>query len=130
MKLRMAALAFVLPLALMAAGEPAIFTADSDGKTLTLQVGERFDVTLPGNFTTGYSWEILQGLGGVVELAGKPSYRSDSKDKNRVGAGGTVTFHFKAAAAGTAELKLVYHQSWIRDEPPAKYFQLSVEVRE
>jgi inhibitor of cysteine peptidase len=127
---KLALLASVISLTLMAVEQPAQFAADADGKTITLRVGERFDVTLAGNLTTGFSWEVLGGLGGVIEQVGKPDYRPSSSDKNLVGAPGTVTFHFRAAAAGTAELKLVYHKNWEKDTPPAKTFHLTAEVRE
>jgi inhibitor of cysteine peptidase len=122
--------ALVLPLALVAVEQPAQFAADADGNTITLKVGERFDVTLAGNPSTGFSWEVIQGLGGVIEQVGKPDYRSSSSDKNVVGAPGTLTFHFRAAAKGSADLKLVYHRSWEKDTPPAKTFHLTAEVRE
>ena len=117
-----------LPLALLAASQSAQFNADSDGKTVAFKVGDRFDVSLAENATTGYSWEIVDGLDGVVKQLGEPEFRSDASDKHKVGVGGTVTYHFKAACAGTATLKLVYHRRWEKDKPPARTFQLAVTV--
>ena len=121
-------LLLLLPLALVAAEQPAQFNADSDGKTITLKVGDFFDITLPENASTGYSWEAIGGLGGVVEQLGKPDFHSNSSNKNLVGAGGTATYHFKAAGLGTTALKLVYHRSWEKDKQPAKTFQVTVVV--
>ena len=121
-------LLLLLPLVLVAAEQPTQFNADSDGKTITLKVGDPFDISLPGNASTGYSWQVIEGLGGVVEQLGKPDFHSNSSDPNLVGAGGTVTNHFKAAGPGTAQLKLIYHRSWEKDKPPAKTFQVTVVV--
>jgi inhibitor of cysteine peptidase len=121
-------LLLLLPLALVAAEQPAQVKADSDGKTITLKVGDHFDITLEENASTGYSWRVIEGLGGVVEQLGEPDFHSNSSDPNLVGAGGTVTYHFKAAGIGTTTLKLVYHRSWEKDKPPAKTFQVTVVV--
>lgn len=121
-------LLLLLPVALVAAEQPAQFNADSDGKTITLKVGDHFDITLQENASTGYGWEVIEGLGGLVEQLGKPDFHSNSSDKDLVGAGGPVTYHFKAAGSGTTTLKLAYHRSWEKDKPPAKTFQVTVEV--
>jgi inhibitor of cysteine peptidase len=128
MNRKLLVLALVLPLALLAADQPAQFNADSDGKTAVFKVGDRFDLTLPENATTGYAWEVVEGLGRAVRQLGEPEVRSNGSDDKRVGVGGTVTYHFKAVGAGTATLKLVYHRRWEKDKPPLKTFQLTVTV--
>ena len=128
MSWKLLVLALGLPLALSAADQSAQFNADSDGKTAVFKVGDRFDLTLPENATTGYGWEVVDGLGGVVRQLGEPKFRSNGPDTKRVGVGGTVTYHFKATGVGTTLLKLVYHRRWEKDKPPLKTFQLTVTV--
>jgi len=128
MKWKLLVLTLGLPLALLAADQPAQFNADSDGKSVILKPGDRFDLTLPENATTGYGWEVVEGLNGVIRQLGEPEFRSNRPDKHKVGVGGTVTYHFQATGAGTTLLKLVYHRRWEKDKPPVKTFQLTVTV--
>jgi len=117
-----------LPMALLAADQPAQLNADSDGKTTIFKVGDCFDLSLPENATTGYSWEIIEGLDGVIMQMGKPEFRSSGSDKHMAGAGGTVTYHFKAIGSGTVSLRLIYHRRWEKDKPALKTFHLAVTV--
>jgi inhibitor of cysteine peptidase len=128
MNWKLLVLAFGIPLALVASGQPAQFNADSNGKTVALKVGDRFDLTLDENATTGYSWEIVDGLDGVLKQLGDPEFHTERSDKHKVGVGGSVTYHFEAVGEGASTLKLVYHRRWEKDKPPVKIFQLTVTV--
>lgn len=115
-----------LGLSLAAADKPLQLSSDSDGKSIAVKVGVRFDLTLIENPSTGYAWEVTEGLGGTVKQSGKAEHHS--LNIGTVGGGGTVTFHFQAATAGATHLKLVYHRSFEKDKPPLKTFQLAVKV--
>jgi len=80
--------------------EATVYTADDDGTSIVLEPGESFSVVLPGNATTGYSWQV-EGIDAAILSAAEPVYVSDSE---LVGAGGVYTFTFTAAAAGETEL--------------------------
>nr|MBC7245253.1 protease inhibitor I42 family protein [Chloroflexota bacterium] len=96
------------------------------GSMLELRVGDKFDVVLDANPTTGYQWE-LAGEVRVVQQVGEPEFVPDS---NALGAGGKMTIHFQAVAAGEEWLRLVYHRSWEQRVAPAKTFELYILVKE
>jgi inhibitor of cysteine peptidase len=76
--------------------EATVYTADDDGTSIVLEPGESFSVVLPGNATTGYSWQV-EGIDAAILSAAEPV---DVSDSELVGAGGVYTFTFTAAAAG------------------------------
>ena len=103
--------------------EATVYTADDDGTSIVLEPGESFSVVLPGNATTGYSWQV-EGIDASILSAAEPVYVSDSE---LVGAGGVYTFTFTAAAAGETELRLVYLRPWEQVEP-LQTFTMTVTV--
>jgi inhibitor of cysteine peptidase len=103
--------------------EATVYTADDDGTSIALEPGASFSVVLPGNPTTGYSWEIA-GIDPAVLSAAEPVFVSDSE---LLGSGGVYTFTFTAAAAGETELRLVYLRPWEQAEP-LQTFTLEVTV--
>jgi len=103
--------------------EATVYTADDDGTSIVLEPGESFSVVLPGNATTGYSWQV-EGIDAAILSAAEPVYVSDSE---LVGAGGVYTFTFTAAAAGETQVRLVYLRPWEQVEP-AETFTMTVTV--
>ena len=117
----------VLLLTLAACGGPVAKLDQADnGTSLDLKTGETFTVSLEGNPTTGYSWEVAGIEPAVVALVGEPDYKSDS---NLIGSGGMFKFTFKAAAPGTSSVKLVYHRPWEEDVEPLEVFEVTVNVK-
>jgi len=87
--------------------------ADSGG-VRTVEVGDLLLVRLPGNPSTGYMWRVAEeSAPGVLELEGEP--RFDPEYPNVCGSPGTYTFRFRARAAGTTRLVLVYERTWEQD---------------
>ena len=107
-------------------GEAIRLDASADGTQMSLSVGDRLEVALAGNPTTGYSWEIASVDESVILADGEPSFRADS---NQVGAGGTMTLAFDAVGAGTTVLELVYQRPF-EDAPPAETFTVTLVVSE
>lgn len=96
------------------------------GQKAEIEAGEVFEVVLEGNPTTGYSWEA-QDLGtSLLVQQGETEFKADS---SAVGSGGRETLRFKALAAGTTTLKLVYHRSWEKDVPPLQSFEANITIR-
>ena len=118
----------LLCVTLGAADKSLQITSDYDGKTIALKVGDRFDLALDENPTTGYGWEVMEGLDCVIKKHGEPAFHSLQSNTGKVGGGGTITFHFTATGEGTAHLKLIYHRRWEKDKPPLKTFLLTVTV--
>jgi inhibitor of cysteine peptidase len=97
----------------------------ADHATIPLQVGQRVQIRLPGNPTTGFRWEVLPGFDPVLVQEGEPEYRAEG---SAPGSGGSFKFLFKAAAAGTTSLKLVYRRAFEPNVPPAQRFEVAVVV--
>jgi inhibitor of cysteine peptidase len=101
-------------------------TADN-GREIQLKKGQTLVVTLEGNPTTGYSWEVAEPLDGqVLRQAGEAEFKAESE---ALGAGGVQILRFEAANAGKTTLKLVYHRPWEKDVEPLNTYSLQVVVR-
>lgn len=102
-----------------------VLTANDTGTNLTLYKGQILKVSLWGNSSTGYLWEVVAGAGPILEQQGGPQFVPDS---NAVGSGGMYTFTFKAIALGNATLQLIYHQPWQTAVPPLQTFETTITV--
>ncbi len=121
-------LALLVPLAACAGGGTKKLSDADSGKSVQLKQGEKLEITLESNPTTGYSWDVDSVDEGVLRMVGKPEYKAESK---RIGAGGKTTFVFEAASSGKTTLKLVYHRPWEKGKKkePVKTFEVTVEVK-
>ena len=106
--------------------DPVKLTEADSGKTIEMKIGDCLNIVLEGNPTTGYIWEESSRTAPYL----KQYKRQDFIPQSRlIGAGGKCTFHYKAAAKGTKELKLVYHRPWEKKVPPLKVFNVKVKVK-
>jgi inhibitor of cysteine peptidase len=112
-------------------GQPQVVKLDAgdDGKTVTMLVGQTLEISLAGNITTGYSWQIDRIGGKAVESLGEPSYVTDPHAPGIAGVGGTFTFRLKAGTTGTATLRLIYVRPWETDQPPEDTFEVTIKVQ-
>ena len=100
--------------------------SESDnGRTVELQVGDKLDVTLNENPSTGFTWEI----GSVDEAIIKQVGESEFKPGTGIGASGQRTFHFEAVASGQSDLQLVYHRPFETNAPPSSTFEVTIIVK-
>jgi len=97
------------------------------GRTVDLRAGDRLSISLGGNPTTGYSWELAAVDKQVLAPLGKPGYAASSE---AVGAGGVFAFEFEAVAAGQTALRLVYRRPWEKRRRAAQTFGVNVTVVE
>jgi len=104
-------------------------TAKDSGTAVAAKVGDRLDVVLASNPTTGFEWQMESGDTAVVKMLGDPVYSPTPTSTQVVGSGGMTTFHFEAAAAGSTAVKLIYHRTFEKDVPPAQTFEVTVTVR-
>jgi inhibitor of cysteine peptidase len=98
----------------------------NNGGEVELAVDQTLVVTLEGNPTTGYQWEMLPNADGVLELQGVPEYKSDSK---LAGSGGQYSFILKALKTGNTNVELKYYRSFEADIPPIQTYLLNVIVK-
>jgi len=110
---------------------PVKLTDADNGKTITVKVGGTVKVILAGNPTTGYSWTAALGEkdAAVMKQQGDAVYAQQNTSQSVVGAGGTFTFTFKAAAAGQATLTFDYARPFEKGTPPVKTFTVTVTVK-
>jgi inhibitor of cysteine peptidase len=123
----MAALA-ALVLATAATPAPAVTVrlgATTNAASVELAVGQRLDVRLAANPTTGYRWTATL-RGAVLAANGSPAYVPAGS--GLLGAGGTDVFSYRAVAPGTAHLAFAYARSW-EHAAPAQRAALTVVVR-
>lgn len=105
------------------AGEMVVFAdeAESRGPVL-LPSGHLLRVVLPGNASTGKTWELLSPPGMVVTQSGAADYIPEGSDLK---AGGRFHLSFRSANPGTTTLRFVYRAS---GGEPERSFSLVVTV--
>lgn len=96
-------------------------------RPLVLAEGQRLQVALQGNPTTGYAWQVVATPECLTAL-GDVAYVQDPADEKQVGVGGRFLFNFRADKKGTGTLRFVYKRTW-ENEPPLESASLTVEVR-
>ena len=101
-------------------------TEKEAGESVEVAKGGTLEITLEGNPTTGYTWEVESVDDKVLKQEGEPDFKADS---DAMGAGGMMTLKFKAEGAGKTDIKLVYHRPWEEGEAPAETFEVSVTVK-
>jgi inhibitor of cysteine peptidase len=106
---------------------PVQLTDLDNGKDVSLAVGGQLIITLPGNPTTGFNWELSPLEGNILSLVGEPQFVSDNSDA--LGSGGKMTFTFDAKKAGSTALVLIYHRPWETDVEPLQTFTINVSVK-
>jgi len=100
-------------------------TEKDGGRSVSVLVGETISITLAGNPTTGYTWELADVDRIVLTPDPEPAFVRDS---SLIGAGGRYTFRVFALKPGTSAVKLVYRRSWEKEVPPLRGFDLTVTV--
>lgn len=96
------------------------------GRNLELERGDKVNLHLQSNPSTGYSWHIERLDTGVL-VNESHSYRAPHvEDSGKVGQGGTEIFSFRAVGAGSTKLVMEYRRSW--EEETEKRFTLDVTV--
>jgi len=102
--------------------------ADANGREIDLKKGQVLVVSLEGNPTTGYTWEVQEPLDEqVLRQMGEAEFKAAS---DQLGAPGVLTFRFQAMGTGRTTLQLIYHRPWEeKGAKPLKTFSVQVVVR-
>lgn len=112
---------------LVACGSSATGLSEEDaGRTVELRAGDSLEVTLVGNPTTGYMWEVGSVDAAVLTQVGEPEFKADS---DLIGAPGTITLRFEAVAPGETDLQLVYRRPWEEGVAPLETFEATIVVK-
>jgi len=102
------------------AEEPSII-----GEEIQLTVGETFEISQPGLPASGYSWDIETAPSDILEPVGELVVELESDD---IDATGAFIYTFRAVAAGTTYIKLIYHQPF-EDNPPESVYEATIIVQ-
>ena len=105
-----------------ASGGTVQLDEDDAGRTIDVTLGDRIDIELEGNPTTGYTWELLQAVG--VTQIGDATHEPES---DLAGAPGTTRFSFEPAGEGEGSVRLIYHRPW-EEEPPLQTYEIQFVV--
>jgi predicted secreted protein len=117
---------FLISLPLAAASRTV--TDKDDEKLINLSTGDKLIIKLPGNYTTGYQWEVKKGYDDdIIKQEGKGEYQPEKTDL--VGAGGTAIFTFWAVGTGRTDLTLEYKRSWEKSGDVPEDFEISIVVK-
>jgi predicted secreted protein len=106
---------------------PSTFTADDNGKTVTVNAGETFWIKLPENPTTGYAWDLVLS-DGLTRLSDK--YEPADRSGLKVGVGGTHSYEIKAAKNGSRMVSGTYRQAANQSSGGQETYSLNVNVVE
>lgn len=115
----------ILALVLVACGGGGAtmsFGAADDGTTAAVGVGDRLEIALPANPSTGFAWEVVVFDGSVLRQEGDPGFAASA---DLPGASGTTVFTFTVIGSGATTLDLVYRRPWESD-PPSDTFAITV----
>ena len=99
---------------------------EQSGQQLNLRVGEIFQVELPGQGGTGYSWYLDNLDSRYLELV---SHKIRQASPERM-VGGPLLYlwRFKAKQEGQTQLKLAYYRVWEGIGTAPKHFLLNITI--
>ncbi|HID20327.1 MAG TPA: hypothetical protein EYP28_05265 [Methanophagales archaeon] len=111
-------------LELIEAISPTYANESNNNTTINVTTGRFLVITLEGNPTTGYTWEVtepldelvLRQIGGIVDVP----------ESDLIGAPSKQIATFEVVGAGNATIKMVYHRPWETEEEPLDTFTLNV----
>lgn len=124
---RVAVVVAVLMVGIAACSGNLSLSIADDGDRVSLEPSQEIQVTLEGNATTGFSWDLVEYDPSVITPLDEPVYEEDAGDL--VGAGGRWTWTLRALSAGDSPVRFVYHRTW-EDEPPESVFSFTAAVSE
>ena len=106
-------------------GEPVLTEADN-GQNVVVMSGQRVTIRLPGNPTTGYTWDATIADPSLVSEAAPMMFTPTTA---AIGSGGTFTFVLEARGAGQTTVTIAYHRPWEPGVAPAKTFTVNLVVK-
>jgi inhibitor of cysteine peptidase len=96
---------------------------DNDG-TAEVNIGDSVRINLPENASTGFRWAIDRYDEHLFEVvATEPHYPKDS-----IGAGGYVSFTFRAKNPGSGEIALKNWRHWEGDSSVTNRFRVRLRI--
>jgi inhibitor of cysteine peptidase len=103
-------------------GEDDMKRFDDPAQPIRVAVGETFALALPGNPTTGYTWQLETDEEHLLLLG-----QEFEPGKSGVGSGGQEVFRLHAQAPGEVELACEYRRPWSDAVRDSRRFQIVIE---
>ena len=91
----------------------------------SIKIGGKFEIELPSNPSTGYSWKWSNKDSVTVVESISSNY--EASHPQLIGSGGKETCRFKWVKAGNEVIKLEYKRSW-ESQPAADTKEITVKV--
>lgn len=97
----------------------------ADAGPRSMKLGNSWDFQLPGNPSTGYSWQLDKGASSGLEFVKVDAVGYGEPESNLIGAPAPFIFRFTCVAEGYAHLVFNYvppgrgtaedtHETWVR----------------
>ena len=115
------------------ASAPTSYSAiDADSASVNkLKVGQKTNISLDSNPTTGYSWTWINKSDCTVLSCESETYKSNNTGGGMmVGVGGVQTFVFQGTAAGSYSVVMRYSRQWERNHDNDEQVVYRFEVEE
>lgn len=106
------------------ASEMMKLTEKDSGRTVELRTGDELEITVPGNPTTGYVWEVNSLDPTLLKQDNSLFLHADKS----IGSGGLEVIKLHAIGEGRGELKLIYHRPFEKNKLPIKTFEVSFKI--
>lgn len=103
------------------------FNETSNNGSFVVPLDAEIWLSLPGNPTTGYMWQLSTTPGIVIE---NESYLPDDPSGKLVGSGGTFLWVLKAVEPGTQVISGAYARPWESNVTDSTSFTLTLNVGE
>jgi len=100
----------------------------SDGREVSMRLGETLEITLSENASTGFRWGIPEALKNNLAPALREREETVEAPAGPPGRSGERHLFFDAVQAGTAEIEIHYRRPWEKDKEPARRFKVRVVV--
>jgi len=111
----------------MISSKKVITVTDRDSsRTVKLAKGDTLAIKLEAQLGTGYGWQVVKSDTTRLKSLGEPLVEPGQ------GLPGGVehqVFRFVALRSGSCTVELHYLRPWEKDTPPAKTYQIKVQIR-
>lgn len=99
---------------------------EQNGGIVAMIVDDVVRIQIEGNPTTGFTWEP-ENLD--TRLLAQIGERKFTPNNHLQGGEGVFAFTFKALKPGVTHLRLIYHRTFEKDIPPARVFDVVVDIQ-
>ena len=104
---------------------PISLGPDNKGTSVTIEIGEVVEVSLPSNPSTGYAWHLREELNEEIVQVQSSDYVPDEESEGLAGGGGTEVWRFLGTGPGETAVAMAYY---FGDEPEKESNEFSFSV--